>query len=348
MADAEPSLPNLPSGLGQHPVLPLDPPSLLLGEAPSVRLSSSPASSPRIVGSPPIRSQSIYPEKGSVMVQGNQLGTDFLDLSSDDDSDWVDENATRDFEEVEGLSNRTSGGTFEGKDEDRRRDKESEYLTVLPPFNQIPAHDSATDELSTPVRRPPSQARQLSVKRYDRAAVVHNRGSPRSSLLSEASSDAMPQPLNVPRTLSQNLDGVELEFGQSNSSQAAHQRTPSEVESIRMNAFLNAHYATLHAIDSQQNSPPGQNFSFPESTRDGGVSEGKQGKHIRLLSPIQTTHEPDRPAHLPSHFIKTPYPFTAKKEFPPPKNKTTSSMGRSNTRTRVQQRHTHTRHSKRL
>ncbi|KAK3208050.1 hypothetical protein GRF29_96g1242361 [Pseudopithomyces chartarum] len=255
------------------------------------------------------------------MVQGNQLGTDFLDLSSDDDSDWVDENATRDFEEVEGLSNRTSGGTFEGKDEDRRRDKESEYLTALPPFNQIPAHDSATDELSTPVRRPPSQARQLSVKRYDRAAVVHNRGSPRSSLLSEASSDAMPQPLNVPRTLSQNLDGVELEFGQSNSSQAAHQRTPSEVESIRMNAFLNAHYATLHAIDSQQNSPPGQNLSFPESTRDGGVSEGKQGKHIRLLSPIQTTHEPDRPAHLPSHFIKTLYPFTAKKEFPPPKTR---------------------------
>lgn len=252
------------------------------------------------------------------MAHGNQPGTDFLELSSDDDSDWVDENGTRGLEELEGLSNRISAGTFESKDEDRGRDRESQYLTALPPFNQISAHDSGTDEISTPVRRLPSQARQLSVKRYDRAAVVHNRGSPRSSMLSNASSDAMPQPLNVSRVVSQNLeDELERRFEPSSSNtQAAHQRTPSEVESIRMNAFLNAHYATLHAIESQQNSPLGENFSYLDPTRDKSIS---QERHIRLLTPIQTTH--DSASHLSPHFIRTPYPFTAKKEFPPPRTR---------------------------
>jgi hypothetical protein len=41
------------------------------------------------------------------------------------------------------------------------------------------------------------------------------------------------------------------------------------------------------------------------------------------LAPIKTTYEedPDRPKYLPDHFVKTPYPFSAKKEFPKPRTR---------------------------
>ncbi|KAL5120897.1 hypothetical protein ACEQ8H_001084 [Pleosporales sp. CAS-2024a] len=46
-------------------------------------------------------------------------------------------------------------------------------------------------------------------------------------------------------------------------------------------------------------------------------------RHI-TLSPLSTQvaeRDRDRPSHLPSHFIRTPYPFTAKKVFPQPKSR---------------------------
>lgn len=250
------------------------------------------------------------------MAQGNQPGADFLELSSDDDSDWLDENETRNFEDVERSSKRTSNRTLESPERYRGRERDSEYLTALPPFNQMPAHDSGAEDGSLPMRRPPSQARQLSLRRYNKATVVHNRGSPRSSLLSNASSDVIPRPLNVSRTVSQNLqDTPERNPRHSDSTQGTHQRNISEVESIRMNAFWNAHYATLHAIDPQPSSPE---FSPSHPIRQ---TSGSDGRHIRMLAPIQTTDDPNRPPHLPAHFIRTPYPFTPKKEFPPPRTR---------------------------
>ena len=316
--------PEPPNGIDQHPISPppstplSPPPTFLLGNTPSVRLSSSPASSPRIVESPPARSHSIYPERGSVMAQGSQPGADFLELSSDDGCEWLDDNGTRNFEDVENMGKRLSNGTLESVEHNRGRERNDEYLTALPPFNQIPAHDSATGEGSLPIRRPPSQARQLSLRRYNKATVVHYRGSPRSSILSNASSDVMPRPLNVSRTVSQNLqDTPERNFQHYDSTQGSHHRDTSEVESIRMNAFLKAHYATLHAMDSQPNSP-GQNSSSADPMRQRAASDGR---HIRLLAPIQTVDDPNRPPHLPAHFIRTPYPFTPKKEFPPPRTR---------------------------
>ncbi|KAF1916130.1 hypothetical protein BDU57DRAFT_516034 [Ampelomyces quisqualis] len=46
-------------------------------------------------------------------------------------------------------------------------------------------------------------------------------------------------------------------------------------------------------------------------------------RHITLspLSMKRAARDRDRPAHLPSYFIRTPYPFTAKKEFPKPKSR---------------------------
>ena len=322
-----PPLPRIPSGLQQYPVpslpaTPLSPPpGLLLSHPPSVRLSSSPASSPRIVGSPN-RTQSIHPERGSLMPLADQPGADFLELTSDDDSDWEDDNGTRNFSDIEGPGNRASAATFEstrseGWEEERGRKRQSTYLAALPPFNQIPAHDSATEESAPPTRRPPGQARQMSLKRYSRVNVVHNRGSPRSSILSSASSDVIPQPLNVSRTVSQSLE-EEPSSQLSSDTHMQLQRITSESESIRMNAFLNAHYATLQAIDSQPNSPHAPQFTFPDTSRQRSLSEQR---HIKLVAPIQTEEDPNRPPHLPAHFIKTPYPFSARKEFPPPKTR---------------------------
>ncbi|KAF9732857.1 hypothetical protein PMIN06_005735 [Paraphaeosphaeria minitans] len=323
-----PPLPEATSGLQQYPVLPLPstplspPPGLLLSHPPSVRLSSSPASSPRIVGSPPTRTQSIHPETGSLMVAVNQPGADFLEFTSDDDSEWEDEDGTRNFSEVERMGKRVSAATFESArsedwEEERGRKRQSEYLTALPPFNQIPAHDSAT-EVPPAARRPPSQARQMSLKRYSRVNVVQNHGSPRSSILSNASSDVIPRPLNVSRTVSQNLE-EDPSSQLCNDTHIRYQRSTSESESIRINAFLSTHYATLQAIDSQPNSPPAPQFSFPDTSRQRSLSDQR---HIKLMSPIHTdVHDPDRPPHLPAHFIKTPYPFSPKKEFPPPKTR---------------------------
>ncbi|KAL1595256.1 hypothetical protein SLS60_009945 [Paraconiothyrium brasiliense] len=256
------------------------------------------------------------------MAAGDQPRADFLELDSDDESEWEDDNGTRTFSDVEEITNRASAATFKstrGEDcgEESGRKTQSEYLTALPPFNQIPAHDSVTEDFTPPTRRPPSQARQLSLKRYSRVNVVHNSNSPRSSILSDASSDVMPRPLNVSRTVSQNLEEENLNRV-SNDTQRHHQRITSESESIRMNAFLNAHYATLQAIDSQQNSPPMPQSSFPDTSRQRSLSEQR---HIKLIPPIQTKVDPDRPLHLPAHFIKTPYPFSPKKEFPPPKTR---------------------------
>lgn len=328
-----PPLPDSAGGL-QEPLVPLPetplspPPGLLFSHPPSVRLSSSPASSPRIVGSPPTRTQSIHPETGSLLPPGPQGEgeTDFLSLSSDDDSGWEDDDGTRDLSDVERGGNRVSAATFESTRseewEERGRKRQSQYLTALPAFSP-PAHDSAMEDVpssTSAARRPPSQARQLSLKRYSRINVVHNRGSPRSSILSTGSSDVVPRPLNVSRTVSQNVEDAGPR--PSDETHRRYQGSTSETESIRMNAFLNAHYATLHAIDSQPNSPLPAHFSFSHSTPRSFSAH----RHIKLVPPLRTDgvdheHDPDRPPHLPAHFIKTPYPFSPRKEFPPPKTR---------------------------
>jgi hypothetical protein len=47
-----------------------------------------------------------------------------------------------------------------------------------------------------------------------------------------------------------------------------------------------------------------------------------------ILTPIQTKHgEPNRPAHLPAHFVKAPYPFSARKDFPKPEHQLNNNRG---------------------
>ena len=59
------------------------PPAIL--EHRSVKLSSSPASSAKIVSSSPSRTKSVYPEMKQTMKDSNDLGADFLDDSSEDE-----------------------------------------------------------------------------------------------------------------------------------------------------------------------------------------------------------------------------------------------------------------------
>jgi hypothetical protein len=124
-----------------------------------------------------------------------------------------------------------------------------------------------------------------------------------------------------------------------------HRRNTSEI----MNAVLQAHALTMRALESIS---PSASLSAAHGRRPsnaGGTVEANTPDHaIAQLGPFAswgfttTRHihiapratrskglaidtsvadDPDRPAHLPSHFIKTPYPFTARKEFPKPRTR---------------------------
>lgn len=74
---------------------------------------------------------------------------------------------------------------------------------------------------------------------------------------------------------------------------------------------------TLTASNSRTFGPSSTVVGFPK------FSSFTNGRHITLspLSSKRAACDRDRPAHLPSYFIWTPFPFTAKKEFPKPKSR---------------------------
>ncbi|KAJ4303488.1 hypothetical protein N0V90_002383 [Kalmusia sp. IMI 367209] len=264
----------------------------------------------------------------NLIIQGNQPGVNFFEDSSGDDSEWEDDNGTRNFSETERPGSRGSGDVLsnngiqeeEEEEGERGRQRHSEFMTALPPFdNRLPTHYSiattATEEPSTPKRDPPNHARQLSLRRVSRIKVVDNHSSgsqggntPRDSILSNASSDILPRPLNVSRSLEDHaISGTP-------SSHNDHRTNTSE--SLRAGIVLEAHIRTMQALESMlPSSPPASRPSILDHTKQRSFSEGR---HVKIL-PIQTQDlDPNRPPNLPEHFIKTPYPFSAKKEFPKP------------------------------
>ncbi|KAF2687613.1 hypothetical protein K458DRAFT_475567 [Lentithecium fluviatile CBS 122367] len=299
---------------------------------PPPRLSSSPTSSPRIVESPLIRKRSIRPEMSILMDRGVTHGTDFFEDSSGDDSEWGDDNGTRNFSEVEGLGIRNSMSMAEDFEEPRGRSRRNVALNALPPFNQIPAHGSGTSTLlkepSSPAHGGDTQsARAMSVRRFGSVRVVHNRGSgsgsrntQRDSMMSNESGHA--SSIGEPsKGFSELRCGEEVRLGAG--FQAHHRRHTAE--SLRADSILNAHVITMQALESL--SPTASlscahghgtllsqhSFAFgkPKPASFSGH------RHI-AFPPLQLQHDPDRPAHLSAHFKKTPYPFTTKKEFPRP------------------------------
>ncbi|KAF2730740.1 hypothetical protein EJ04DRAFT_30986 [Polyplosphaeria fusca] len=188
--------------------LPSSPPTqTLIPSHPSARLSSSPASTPRVVESPVIRTRSLRPEMAFSMQQGMSPGADFFESDSTDDDDddegWEDGNGTRDFSEVEGLGLGLDIHDPTTISSDRAQ-RMQEPLDALPPFHQTSTHDSemgTADEGEGEAERGrkswPQHAKKMSLRRMPKSArlVDHHSisaGTPRESSTSQSSGPKNP------------------------------------------------------------------------------------------------------------------------------------------------------------
>jgi hypothetical protein len=199
------------SPLKQHPIMPALPPSppspsdatrTVFLDHPSARLSSSPASSARIVDPLPTRRGSVYPAMSETMEGGLIPGADFFDDCSSD-SGWEDSEGdiTQTLTAGEDFGMRSLVHGMGGKDTNagRGRSWQRSTITALPSF-PLPVHDSGLgidyDEASSPLDgKGASRARQMSLRRLnkDNVRLVHTRssgGRPRDSLRSNDSDAA--------------------------------------------------------------------------------------------------------------------------------------------------------------
>jgi hypothetical protein len=344
------------SPLRQHPIplsLPASPSATqtIFLDHPSARISSSPASSPRIIDPPPLRRGSVHPAMSSTMERGFQPGADFFDDGSSD-SGWEDSEGeyTHTFSEAEGFGT----GSFMQEMHDRPhasfrgRSRERSMLAALTPFHQLPAQrstfsmtmdDDIWSTLSN-VKRP-EKAREVSVRRLskDSVRIVHTRsGTPRGSFRSNTSSTNFPFGV-LPRIFQSSSDrSVEIARGERSQGRPRTNTT----DSIIAGSIIDAHVRTMRALESLNDSPTAaltnsESRTFgPSSTMTDfpKLSSFTNDRHIRL-SPLSTkragrnrnSRDRDRPPNLPSYFHRTPYPFSAKKEFPKPKSRPRQRRG---------------------
>ena len=334
MDDTKPEMsPLKPHPVLRHPVLPhlplsSGPPSAtqtLIVNYPAARLSSSPASSPNIVGPSIERKGSVHPTLGNSMERGVSPGADFFDDQSSG-SEWEDaddEDRTQTFSEDGGVGLGLGSlvhSPVRPYRESRGRSLERTGLTALPPFEQRPAHVSLDDIGSTLVNEGPRNARHVSLTQMEKAnvKVIHNRGSnassPCGSVMSNASEDTVTRFSEVAKPCPVDVrSGADLT---EEHIQGLHRRSTSD--SVIADSIINTHPKTMQALDalSPSGSIPeisGHSFYSVTSTELLKTRSFSDSRHIKL-SPISIK---DR-NNLPSHFVKTPYPFTAKKEFPKP------------------------------
>lgn len=333
------------SPLKQNPVSPLYPPTTpdatqtIFLNHPSARISSSPASSPRIIDPPPARRGSVHPTMSKTMEHGIKPGADFFDDGSSG-SEWEDSEGdlTQSFHEVEGLGLGSLEHGLKSSDNrvSRGRSRERNGMTALPSYHALPVHIDSGLGISSPVdSKGTRRARPMSLKRLGKedVQVIHNRssggtprstGTPRDSLRSNDSDTASPvaelrTPFQVTRP-----EQVAIR-PRSNSYQGHHRRNTSE--SMLADSIINAHATTMRALEAlnvsptrSASNPPNRTFFHSTTSSDfPRFTSFTNSRHI-TMSPLSTMDH-DRPAHLPGHFIKTPYPFTAKKEFPKPKQR---------------------------
>jgi hypothetical protein len=183
--------------LHHHP--PTPPTQTLILSHPSARLSSSPASSPRVIESTPARRRSIQPEMSHLTDHSTSTVADFFeDSSSNDASEWEDDNGTRNFSDGVNMPNQGSAtSTVDFRQVERgrqRREMEPPSLS-----ERIPARDNGTAGAKSGIGKGIDRASQVSLRRPGKGKVVHNRGSgsacggtPRGSLRSNDSDHAAP------------------------------------------------------------------------------------------------------------------------------------------------------------
>jgi hypothetical protein len=280
------------------------------------------------------------------MQRGFQPGADFFDDGSSD-SDWEDTEGdiTHTFSDVDGLGlgSFMHGARTRPGGSSRGRSRERSMLTALPQFRQLPSQRSTIgmsmdDRLSSGNGKRAERAREVSVRRLskDSVRIVHNRssaGTPRGSLRSSASSTHVP--FAAPPKLFPTTSNSSTDLPRAHRAEGRQRSNTSD--SIIAGSIIDAHVMTMRALESLNDSPSGiltnsNSRTFgPSSTMNDfpKFSSLTNDRHI-TLSPLSTKlagRDKDRPAHLPSHFIRTPYPFTAKKVFPKPKSRPRQRAG---------------------
>ncbi|KAF1848423.1 uncharacterized protein K460DRAFT_266582, partial [Cucurbitaria berberidis CBS 394.84] len=320
------------------PALPPDSPDAtqtIFLNHPSARLSSSPASSPRIVDPPPKRHGSVHPAMSGAGGMGRDPGANFFDDGSSE-SEWEDSDGevTQTFSEAEGLGLRSLvKGIYEERHGSRGRGRARSLVTTLPSFTSLPVHDSGlgteNDQLSSSVdNKGTKRARKMSLKRLgrDNVRLVHTRsnsGTPRGSLGSNISDVNSPL-AELPKPLpNMRFSDVTPGLLSSDGFKGHHRKNTSD--SAIADSIIGAHVMTMRALEALSPSASlsraqGRSYAHSGTTSEfPRLSSFTADRRIKI-SPLSIVDR-ERPAHLPSHFIKTPYPFTAKKEFPKPKTR---------------------------
>jgi len=328
------------SPLKQHPISsdPLPSPDAtrtIFLDHPSARWSSSPASSPRIADPSPVRRGSVYPALSDTMQKevqrGLEPGIDFFDDETSG-SEWEPEaDVTQILPEGEGIGLRRLSGTTTHTDySSRGRSRWRSGMTTLPPFKLPPASRSGLDiradgkSLSSPVDADGGKrARPVSLKRLskDNVRVVQTRSrgnTPRNSLKSTDSIRS-----SAPIDVSQDAASTHVGLTRLEGFQGRHRRNTSE--SILAGSIIDAHVMTMRALESLNLLPSSilVDSNSQQFTKRPSFTEDR--RHIKL-SPLTSTDR-ERPLHLPAHFVRTPYPFSAKKEFPKPKSRPRGDAG---------------------
>lgn len=252
-------------------------------------------------------------------------GVDFFDDQSSG-SEWEDaddDDKTQTFSDDGGVGLGLGSLVHSPAKQARRsrgRSRARDGITALPPFNSEPIRHSLHDGVVPVDNDGSKRARHVSLTRMEKSnvKVVHNGGSnastPRGSITSDASRDTAthfpdimkPYPVDVRSGAAVPQEDV----------QGRHRRNTSD--SVITDSIINAHLTTMRALKalSPSGSIPeisGHSFYSASSIEPPKARSFSDSRHIKL-SPISVK---DRD-NLPSHFVKTPYPFAAKKEFPKP------------------------------
>jgi hypothetical protein len=282
------------------------------------------------------------------MEKGLQPGADFFDDGSSG-SDWEDSDGeiTHTFSDVEnpGLRSFIDEASGNSPGSARGRSRERSTATALPTACHLPSQTSASsammgDETWSKLNngKRAERAREISLRQLskDSIRIVHNRsntGTPRGSIRSNASS--INPPFGTLSRLFPTASSLSTELPRGDESHRSMRRDTAD--SIIAGSIVDAHVMTMRALESLTDTPSGNmNSSIshtlgPSSTVADfpAFSSLTDDRHITLspLSIKRAGRDRDRPDHLPNYFIRTPYPFTAKKEFPKPKSRPRQHVG---------------------
>lgn len=311
---------------------------------PSARLSSSPASSPSIIDPPPHRQGSVRPTVNVGTQSGVAPAADFFDDGSSG-SEWEDSEGevTQILSERQRLDLEIQSHTRtitqrlkRASSVPRGRSRGFDGGPMVRPFRGVRVDDSDRSiqverrVISAPISST-YKARPMSLTRIgsDSVRVVHNRpnnATPRSSIVSSGSEGNSPEQntaLIKARPLSFSRPGQSVQLSRI-SGQNHHRRDMSESQSVIADSIINAHITTMRALEALNASPTQttSNIQSQMSLNSSSIHDFPKplsfttNRHVSI-QPLMTGDH-NRPEHLPSHFVKTPYPFSPKKEFPKP------------------------------